>query len=169
MSDLPIKPSKPTRGRGAVTNHPSRFLAAVVEPQSDDWGDGLDILEHWQACSNTRRSRSEQPHPRCRWPLRRAECLLAASRRPPHPTKYTLPCDTSRPSAGCRRALGAARTRAAHLSFGSRPDQRAHCASLRPPSQSSAALHRRHHRGARGSGGPRVASPGCPSRQWART
>ena len=51
MSDLPIKPSKPTRGRGAVTNHPSRFLAAVVEPQSDDWGDGLDILEHWQARS----------------------------------------------------------------------------------------------------------------------
>ena len=45
-----IKPSKPTR-TGAVTNHPSRFLAAVVEPQSDDWGDGLDILEHWQARS----------------------------------------------------------------------------------------------------------------------
>ncbi|MAR28961.1 MAG: radical SAM protein, partial [Gammaproteobacteria bacterium] len=51
MSDLPIKPSKPTRGRGAVTNHPSRFLAAVVEPQGDDWGDGLDIQEHWQARS----------------------------------------------------------------------------------------------------------------------
>ena len=51
MSDLPIKPSKPTPGRGAVTNQPSRFLAAVVEPQSDDWGDGLDILEHWQARS----------------------------------------------------------------------------------------------------------------------
>ena len=51
MSDQPSKPSKPTRGRGAVTNHPSRFLAAVVEPQSDDWGDGLDILEHWLARS----------------------------------------------------------------------------------------------------------------------
>ena len=42
------KPSHSTKGRGAVTNHPSRFLTAVVEPQSDDWGDGSDILEHWQ-------------------------------------------------------------------------------------------------------------------------
>ena len=48
MSDQPIKLGKSIKGRGAVTNHPSRFLAAAVEPQSDDWGDGSDILEYWQ-------------------------------------------------------------------------------------------------------------------------
>ena len=44
MSDQPIKLGKSIKGLGAVTNHPSRSLAAAVELQSDAWGDGSDIL-----------------------------------------------------------------------------------------------------------------------------
>ena len=41
--------AKATKGRGALSNQASRFLAAVVHPESDDWGDGAEILEYWHS------------------------------------------------------------------------------------------------------------------------